>query len=442
MAASGVEAVTVTDLPLLRQIDLPPVETTDSFALQAIKGLRCQDDAPFSSPHQFIHPKSALHLPALHFGRGMTIQSSQYSHIEEEKEQSASLLPEQYTNSELIFSSCSEDAEGEPDESYHTESSFWMTHPGDTSASTAATLDNDDPQIPLLGRDGTWKAADPRTIATRDDVRSEGANQGSALQRPLPLSQLGKISKPSLLYNPPNTTTRQKRAPSFSSSDSEDLPLARSIAKKQKKRKPNRSPEKKATGKAVRKAKSASKEQRHSPKSRKKASSSKAHSSNNRRLEPLASSETGSSTSSRKPSSPASSNGRYKLRKKESVPKLRLAALLTPPRNLAPQPSDEDVEGLAGWVDQVDQDRAATPEASTSKLEDSYEADIADEGDELDNSLSSPSSARVRSRGQRTFPADWEIHPDFPLLYQRYFVPSSVSPEVLEMLLRGLNHTK
>ena len=123
---------------------------------------------------------------------------------------------------------------------------------------------------------------------------------------------------------------------------------------------------------------------------------------------------------------------------------------MTPPRNIASLASDEALDGWTDWVDQPEEDRGrnftpsptAMPGAPTTKLEDSYDADSAGEGGELDIPSASPDSARVRVRGQRTFPAHFEIHADFPLLYQRYCVPSSVSPEVLEMLLRGLNHAE
>ncbi|KAJ1022699.1 hypothetical protein NDA18_005037 [Ustilago nuda] len=450
MAESRVEALTCTDpdFPLLHHTDLIPPQETDPVALQAIKSFRCEAEPLSSSSIGDIDPKSSLCFPLLSFEQNMPLLSSQQSSREAESGLPASLLSADLVPDGLILSSCSEDAEGELEESFYSEHSFWMAQPADTSTSTVATLDVDDPQIPLLGRDGTWKATEQQNAATRGDDVQEGEHRRTTSQRGLSLNQLGKVSKPNLLYNSATTSTLQKRAPSLPSSDSEDVPLSWAANKKQKKSTANKTRDDSGTSKNVTKAKKASKKQPKASKPKKKATTRRPLSSSSKREDAIVSSEIGSISASINPSSPASSTGRYRLRKKESVPELNLSLLMTPPRNIASLVSDEAVDGWTDWVDQPEEDRGriftpsptAMPGAPTTKLEDSYDADSAGEGDELGIPSASPDSARVRVRGQRTFPAHFEIHADFPLLYQRYCVPSSVSPEVLEMLLRGLNH--
>ncbi|SPO27693.1 related to Meiotic expression upregulated protein 26 [Ustilago trichophora] len=407
-----------------------------------------------SSAQGYIDPKSALSPPPCDpLGQGAVLSSSQISQPEEDQlrervsELSTAVIPQ----ADFNFSSCDEDAEGEPDESFQSEHSFWMTHSGDTSASTIATLDVDEPPIPLLGRDGTWKGVQPLSSATHDDKQDKQPDPDDDSKPIRPLNDVGRITEPTLLYSTHSKRTRQKRASSISTITVGQT--SGSAGQKRTKEEDDVQPEHSGSSKCSSRTKGASRRQPKRSKSTKSAASSSSIGSDHHRDDGLASSEGGNVSGGRSAPSPASSTGRYKLRKKDSVPTRSLAALLTPPRDKLPQASLDAVNGSAKWLDHIDQELKSEPETvqepspfPQKEEEDVKEPNMAEENGAEDTSAEwdelDPNPTRlvpVRDKGRRAFPAEWETHPDFPLLYQRYCVPSSVSPEVLEMLLRGLN---
>ncbi|SPO32527.1 related to Meiotic expression upregulated protein 26 [Ustilago trichophora] len=435
-----------------RLISSSPVSISSALLL-TIKGMNHDSSSQVSSAQGYIDPKSALSPPSCDpLGQGALLSSSQISQSEEDQlrgrvgDLPAAIIPQ----ADFILSSCDEDAEGEPDESFQSEHSFWMTHPGDTSASTIATLDVDEPPIPLIGRDGTWKGVQSLLSTTRDDKQDKQSVTDDDSQPVRPLTDANKISEPTLLYSTPSRRARQKPASSITGSTVGET--SRSEGQKQTKEGDDAQPERPGSSKRSSPTKGASRRQPKRSKLSKSAALSSSIGSEHHRDDGDASSESGSVSGSKSAPSPASSTGRYKLRKKDSVLTRSLAALLTPPRDKLPQSSLDAVNGSAKWLDHIDQELNSEPEAarqpspSPEEEEEDVKPDMAEgngaegtsaEWDELD-----PDSARpvtVRDKGRRAFPAEWETHPDFPLLYQRYCVPSSVSPEVLEMLLRGLN---
>lgn len=440
---------------LHQYIPSSPVSTSSALP-QAIKGMNRDSNSQSSSAQGNIDPKSALCPPPCDpLGQGALLSSSQNSQPEEDQlrgrvgDLPATIIPQ----ADFSFSSCDEDAEGEPDESFQSEHSFWTTHPGDTSASTVATLDVDEPPIPLLGRDGTWKGVQPLLSATRDDKQDKQSDPDDDSQPIRPLSDAGKISEPTLLYSTLSRRTRQKPASSITGSNVGET--SRSAGQKRTKEEDDAQPERPGSSKRSSPTKGASRRQPKRSRLSKIAAPSSSIGSDRHRDDDHASSEGGSVSGSRSAPSPASSTGRYKLRKKDSVPTRSLAALFTPPRDKLPQSSLDAVNGSAKWLDHIDQELKSEPEAaresspSSKEEEEDVKPDMAEGNGAEDTSAEcdvlDPDSARpvtVRDKGRRAFPAGWETHPDFPLLYQRYCVPSSVSPEVLEMLLRGLNFAK
>ncbi|SJX63788.1 related to Meiotic expression upregulated protein 26 [Sporisorium reilianum f. sp. reilianum] len=447
---------------------------------QAVKGMH-RDPSPSSrSEHVYIDPKSALGQSAsAPFGYGVLFNSSQNSyHGQQGGDQVDSLDASANTLNGFGFSSCDEDADGEPDNSFTSQHSFWTTHPGDTSVSTVDTVDLDDTPVPLLGRDGRWKGGTPPSkVATHFDLQSQNHRYASTPRTDHSLYHADRVESPTIQRSAPYQGTRLKRAEA--EPDGHAAPSFGSAEKRLDDQQDTQQDTVQQGGSTsintAARAKRTSKKQSKRHKPSKKAKASRNVSSDDRRQ---ASSEVGSGSSARTFSSPASSLGRYRLRRKESVPVLSLAELLTPPPAKPSSPSDEAVLGSVEWQDEGYGDAAHRlqhdREAHRSRRE--YveaQPDELKEGETIDDRVYASASGHFdrgqdelseanptidveaaaqggleeslqpemgRDRGTRTFPVDWEIHPDFPLLYQRYSVPSSVSPEVLEMLLRHVNY--
>ena len=408
----------------------------------------------FTSAHEYIDPKSAL-SPRSAEPFGATIfTSSQFDHTGDERplytgsDLHAAVLPQP----DFTFSSCDEDADGEPDESFQSEHSFWMSHPGDTSASTIASLGADDPPIPLLGRDGTWKGVPLQRSSARDDHQDTFHEQGDDSQQslPLPFDGVEQIKEPALLYSAPTRRTRPQRSPAVSSSN--EAESSRAAARKRKHEEDQDPLEQSKSSETRPQTRRTSKRRTQTSTPKRSTAPSRATRSNSERYGRAASSEAGSLSGDRNAPSPASSSGRYRLRKKDVVPQRSLAALLTPPRDKRAQTYDEAPNRSADWLDEVDPEldsgrRVPLPppqaELAASEAPVRRADETVDRSAELDELEEIPArTATVREKGQRTFPAQWQMHPAFPLLYQRYCVPSSVSPEVLEMLLRGLTYAQ
>ncbi|CDR98562.1 hypothetical protein [Sporisorium scitamineum] len=437
---------------------------------QAIRGSHRDPSPSHRSEHVYVDPKSALdHFTCAPFGYGMLGNSSQNSY-HGQGEHFENFEASANTLTGLGFSSCDEDADGEADQSYTSQHSFWANHPGDTSASTVNTVDFDDTPVPLLGRDGSWKGGTPPSkVASCRDLQKQDQRYGSSSRVDHSLYQADRVEDPPAPRSAPYQGTRLRRAAaetdgraehSFGSTETQRDNLQQGGS---------------TSSSSAKKAKRTSKKLSRRPNSSNKVKSSRTLSSDDNRQ---ASSEIGSSSSARPLSSPASSLGRYRLRRKESVPVLSLAELLTPPPNEPASSSDEAVHGSPDWHDedngealgqlrsnyetrlrgkkhvQVKPDEDEEEKAAQYGVHDSggsgefdleqadpcngipkTDAEEAVKDEPEETFLPEPS----RNRGTRTFPGNWEIHPDFPLLYQRYSVPSSVSPEVFEMLLRHLN---
>ncbi|SNX86036.1 related to Meiotic expression upregulated protein 26 [Melanopsichium pennsylvanicum] len=455
MAALG----SVTDLDNALLANLPYVHlspiSTDSLVPRTIREMDRHVESHRCSAHAYIDPKSALGaIPCIPFGQGILAESSQTSLAEGDSQLGGAggLLSGVAQQGELAFSSCDEDADGEPDESYHSEHSFWATNPGDTSTSTVATIDVENPPIPFVGRDGKWGGISSCIPVTRDDTQHEhhehhnkDANEDSEECHQHVDAQ--KVIDSTFLYSTPSQNTRQKRSASNASAvGSIRGDTSRSAAKARKEATDESSPKKLVSSKPAADRTGEKRSERSG--STKAGRSRKTPSSNAPQHDTVASSEAGSTSYPTSVSSPASSSGRYKLRKKQSVPKLGFAALLTPSRA---QLSDQAAKAPADWLDEVGRDLTqntmGAPEASPGDEKASVAKEegaevvvgLEVEVDELELDRARPGT--VRDKGRRTFPPRWEIRSDFPLLYQRYYVSSSVSPEVLEMLLRGLNYT-
>lgn len=436
------------------------LERNTSAATQAFRALHSERIPRSFCAQDCIDPLKTINPARLPlFGQDILLTSSQMSQSQDEIDPSLTLgLPASNAlHEDFTISSTDEDADGEPDESFHSEQSFWSTHPADISASTAATMDDDEPPIPLLGRDGTWKGVSPSKAAMRDDNQNASHGRDAGRSESRTFKVLDGVSELALISDVPPRQTRRKRGASVSSHGSSGVP--RSAVKKQKKGKGKQKAEESGSSKPGARTKRTPKKTPPKPKTPKKPAQSTPSSSRLTRSQ-VPSSEIGHSDRSGMSTLSSPASGRYKLRKKESVPRLDLAALLTPPRDTPPrnqsiQSRNEAADRSADWLGELDESHhldepatleaaaiqgsssAALAEATELKQESSFEASL--EIDELENSLPDIRFVTPRDRGQRTFPRHWEVHPEFPLLYQRYHVPSSVSPEVLEMLLRGVN---
>lgn len=324
------------------------------------------------------------------------------------------------------YSSCDEDAEGEPDESYNAELSFWSTESGDTSGSTATTFAPGEASFPFTENYSALGGATPKRTAMHGDIPIE-----------LDLPREADIADQSSRY---------------ASAGIQPLAATTSRAKRSSKRKRRRSSPKRLTDYCASNkaslysapAKSKAARSRTSASSSKPAANTGVADISERQSPAIGSDGPGSGASG--VSSPSTPSGKYKLRKKDEVPRRSLAALLTPPRDRRAEFFDEPSQDAWNWSE------AAAPEpsievAADNDLATGESAGLAhkSEADEVPEMVFADleetedvKPATFVDKGQRVFPAGWEIHSGFPLLYQRYFVPSSVSPEVLEMLVRGL----
>ncbi|TKY84612.1 hypothetical protein EX895_006514 [Sporisorium graminicola] len=455
-----------------RAVPSSPERLRNSVSQQMTNALH-RDSSPLErSEHVFAEPNSALRYPpGPSYEYGVTASSSQNNYQEPGAELPVSLEASANALSCFGFSSCEEDADGEPDESFTSQHSFWTTNPGDTSASTVDTVDLDEP-IPLLGRDGQWKGGtSPSKAAQYYSLQSQNISRRSASRADHPLYHEDRVENSLVSRSAPYQGTRLKTA--AAETDTQTGFAFDSAEKRKDVQQDMQLQDGSMANDAVGKAERASKKQSQRSTSSKKAKSSKTI---NSAVPRHASSEVGSGSSARCFSSPASSLGRYRLRRKESVPVLSLTELLTPPPIKPASPFNEAGTGPVDWHDEdrhypvqplqynrearrhsqhaehqphelkegeSPQDRA---HGSGSGQSDGEEAAVGDINLKMDPEEAAQDQleetmqpAPVRNRGTRTFPRTWEIHPDFPLLYQRYSVPSSVSPEVLEMLLRHLD---
>ncbi|GAC73058.1 predicted esterase [Moesziomyces antarcticus T-34] len=324
------------------------------------------------------------------------------------------------------YSSCDEDAEGEPDESFTAELSFWSTELGDTSGSTAATFAPAEASFPFVESCSALGAATLKRTAMQGDTPIE-----------LDLSCEADATAESSRYAPAEL---QPMAASTNMAK-------RSSGKKRRRSSPKRLTDYCTSNKASlysAPAKNKAARSRTAASSSKAAANTRVADVSERQSPAMGSDSPGSGASG--VSSPSTPSGKFKLRKKDEVPRRSLAALLTPPR-----------DKRAGIFEDASQDardcrKAVTPEPSLEVAADNgiaagESAGLAhkSEADEMPEmvfaDLEETEDVKPPTfvdKGQRIFPAGWEIHSGFPLLYQRYLVPSSVSPEVLEMLVRGL----
>lgn len=376
------------------------------------------------------------------------------------------------------FATCDEDedAEGELDYSFASGTSFWETNPGDTTANTVDTLDYDDNPVPLLGRDGNWRGTLP---SEKTAIEHDAQSQCSRLELSLQLDHTTdqeNICWPTALHSAPYHGTRRRRAESNTRAINVEKSASANRSRETFAEAEPRSDGPMSTSvQASKKAKLDGHKRTKQLRSSTKAKLGKDFSSEYQLENVHASSKVDNIASSKIVSSPASAKGRYRLKKKEKVPILSLAELLTPPPNKSDPQSDEAVHGSTEGKDDFSVD--------TVKSEGDNYQDLpvhAEENNTSTDGRKEPNSSRPehdlmndgqvkfdeseaktgpevapktepeqhflvaprRERRPRTFPHHWEIHPKFPLLYQRYSVPSSVSPEVLEMLLRHLNIAK
>lgn len=469
MATSLVDTEYSDILPALRPPTPSILEHRSPLFLQAFKQLGPDTHLEHSS-RDYIDPSSNALGPAttLHSGQELLLMSSQLSQSQSELQPEAVRGLLALPGSGYDFSSCDEDADGEPDDSFRTDHSFWMSHPGDTSVSTVATFDADDPPVPLLGRDGKWQGAEPPRIVIDDREHRRRAVREDASPEMFPTAELAPIPDVAPFTDAPARRTQQKRATLTHDTSSDEA--GPSLTKRPRtvaatpSSKPSKSP-KRAVKKPTKKRASPKKK---TPTRKKQAAPGqttpvRASGSRLTRQQALSSDSGDRPATSGLFSSPTS--GRYKLRSKDNVSKLSLAAILTPPRQPGSRSYGEAEDASAEWLEQGDRMYA---EALASNIEQAQDNDYlssdevplagpsvrkrgeeapqqqqAQDNDEQDDSEYSRleiDTALYLEKGQRVFPPDWEINPEFPLLYQRYYVSSSVSPEVLEMLLRGINY--
>jgi hypothetical protein len=325
------------------------------------------------------------------------------------------------------YSSCDEDAEGEPDESYTAELSFWSTELGDASGSTATTFAPAEASFPFVESCSALGGGMLERTAKHGDTPIE-------LDLPCEADATAESSR----YAPAEL---QPMAASTSVADK------RSSGKKRRRSSPKRLTDYCTSNKASlysAPAKNKAARSQTAASSSKAAANTRVADVSERQSPAMASDSPGSGASG--VSSPSTPSGKFKLRKKDEVPRRSLAALLTPPR-----------ERRAGFFEDASQDardwrKAVTPEpplevADKNGIAAGESAGLAhkSEADEMPEMVFADleetedvKPATFVDKGQRVLPAGWEIHSGFPLLYQRYLVPSSVSPEVLEMLVRGL----
>ena len=428
-----------------------PVHREDIFSFEepmfqevpAIKSLHCENDRKNSSLNELTENQSPLSPQCASFDQGLLPISSQLGRPQ--VEEPPGLPPGVTSSNGFSVSSCDEDAEGEPDESYYSEHSFWTSPPGDTSASTVACFDTEEPPIPLLSRDGLWKGVAQHVAEAQNENQQVHEHNGHSSQQPFPLiKRPEQLSCPSPIYSTSPKQILQGEAALVANSESDDVPLSSS---KKRRRKPESiSPESENSSRLHPKPKYASKEASKRQKTGNKVAQSMLQESYNCRLVSLPSSEMDEWIGGESVSSSTSFSGRYKLRKKDTGPTGPVSRLSTSPSEGLAKTSTTSNQRSATCLNeqggahaqQVPANRFPSPvvfETTEVKTKQSAGQDLSQQGPHVSDTMG-------REKGRRIFPPDWEMHPGFPLLYQRYCIPSSVSPEVLKMLLRGLNPAK
>ncbi len=446
---------------LLDPDDLYTSETTRTTVSKAIRNINTSLYSSVPSPNHYVDPVTALGPPPA-FGQGIVLKSSQSTVADEDGLDAFGDSPAASTLADrLDFDSCDEDADGEPDDSFPSDHSFWTHRAGDTSVSTVDTVDFDDPPIPLLSRDGKWKGkgkgVEPRLLATRIDAQTErdlryeddlAHHQADDIKMPDPSPPKRDVSRSSTrkrtasanstLSQDGNGRTNTKRKKSGPSGASHNDASTSTQAPSHPATAPKKRPEKKkkaATTTTTTVTTTKKPTQLSSPRPT-RTSPRRHHVSHPTSEASIASSASKASTTS---------SGRYRLRKKDSVPTRSLSALLTPPSDRIFQASVEVVRSAsAEWFAAVDHHltRASSPIRQPEPAEDVVEAApsaVAETSAEFDELESSMEQVRpvVRDRGTRVLPAGWEMHPGFPLLYQKYHVPSSVSPRCSKCCSEG-----
>ncbi|GAC93750.1 hypothetical protein PHSY_001315 [Pseudozyma hubeiensis SY62] len=445
---------------------------------QAVRGVQDYHNIFYHSGLSDVDPREAIHVPGgVPFGYGMLHEDADYSRqrygagrVNIEMQSTAGQCFRGYG----LYSYEEADIEGDLDDSLASAHSFWDTYPGDTTGDTIDTIDFDAP-VPLLDRDGTWRGTPP---SKRTEIEHETRMQQHGHKRQASLDCLDHtvafLDQQSLKSRPSRGTRRQRAT---SEDDAAVVQGSSSLKRIRLSREEREEDELRCITKPRKSKKGGSSAQprsRHSESSQ-KATTREAIGSEVRRHSAHASSDLGSDSSSRVLSSPASSLGRYRLKKKDSVPVLSLVELMTPPPppSRSTRQSDEAVHGSADWQDDDAQGQAEHPvnehrrrsrrlRASDVKGQNQMQEHVEqpDVNEDVESDAIRPGRGRsqkglkhalkeepedilgptrAQDRGTRTFPPHWEVHPEFPLLYQRYSVPSSVSPEVLEMLLRHVD---
>ncbi|KAI3479550.1 hypothetical protein L1887_58362 [Cichorium endivia] len=306
------------------------------------------------------------------------------------------------------YSSCDEDAEGEPDESYTAELSFWSTELGDTSGSTATTFAPAEASFPFVEScsalgGGTLK----RTVMHGDtpieldlpceaDPTAESSRYAPAELQPVAAStNMAKISSIKK-----RRRSSPKRLTDYCTSSKANLYSAP------------------AKNKAARSRTAAS--------SSKAAANTRVADVSERQSPAMGSDSPGSGASG--VSSPSTPSGKFKLRKKDEVPRRSLAALLTPPRDKRAGIFEDASQDARDWRKAATQEPALEV-AADNGIAAGESAGLAhkSEADEMPEMVFADleetedvKPATFVDKGQRVFPAGWEIHSGFPLLYQRY----------------------
>ncbi|KAJ9480053.1 hypothetical protein PHBOTO_003801, partial [Pseudozyma hubeiensis] len=466
------------DSPMGQHYQLISPECPATAVLQTVRGVQDYQNIFDQSELSGVDPRDATDVTGgVPFGYGMLHEHADYSrqrygagHVNIEMQSTAG----QYFRGYGLDAYEEVDIEGDLDDSITSAHSFWDTHPGDTTGDTIDTIDLDAP-VPLLGRDGTWRGTPPsKRTETEQNPRLQQHGHKRQASPDCIDHTVAFLDQHSFESNPSRGTGRQKVT---SEDDAAVVQSSGSHKRIRTSRDEREEYEQRSitTPKKSKKGGSSAQPRSRRSESSKKATTIDAIGSEVRRHSSHASSDVGSDSSSRVLSSPASSLGRYRLKKKDSVPVLSLVELMTPPAppNRSTPQSDEAVHGSADWQDDAAQGQADHPvddhrrrsrrlRGSSVKDRDKLQEhmDQPDANEDVESDPIRPGSerrekglghavkeepedifeaTRAHDRGTRTFPPHWEVHPEFPLLYQRYSVPSSVSPEVLEMLLRHVD---